>query len=44
MIDILTHILLPMSNNFIVNFGGDIRVRGTHTIFLEDPRDTTQKL
>lgn len=43
-VDLLYNILLKHSQNFIINFWWDIRVAGTHDIYLEDPLDTTQAI
>lgn len=38
-IDKIYNILDKEFSNFIINFGWDIRVKGKHTIYLEDPYD-----
>ncbi|MDD2908000.1 MAG: FAD:protein FMN transferase [Candidatus Gracilibacteria bacterium] len=38
-IDKIYNIISKNYDNFIINFGGDIRVKGKHTIYLEDPLD-----
>lgn len=37
-IDVLYKVLDPISTKFIIDFGGDIRVKWKHTIMLEDPQ------
>ena len=42
MIDVLFWLLDEYLDTFIINFGGDIRVKWSHIIWLEDPFDTTK--
>lgn len=37
MVDKIYKKLDPLFENFIINFGGDIKVKGSHTLLLEDP-------
>lgn len=43
-VDCLYNTLTKKSDNFIINFWGDIRVKWEHTILLEDPLDTKKHI
>ena len=44
LVDKIYNYLIKKYQNFIIDFGGDIRVSWSHVIALEDPADTTQSL
>lgn len=43
-IDLLYNCLNQYSDDFTINFGGDIRIAGKKTIHLEDPSDDTKNI
>lgn len=43
-VDLVYNKLIAHTDSFVVNFWGDIRVAGDHTIHLEDPLDTNKRI
>jgi len=43
-LDLLYNSLIEHTQDFVINFGWDIRVAGNHTVHLEDPLDTSKMI
>jgi len=44
MVDKIYNVLSSSAEEFVVNFGGDMRVKGVKKVFLEDPFDTDKSI